>query len=158
MIILTISFALIFITYNWLMFHTFGSLWSISEGYYHLSGRSPGGGNIFTMFLYIIASFLFGITAYTENLWFILAAAGAIFVGVAATYKQKITETVHYSGSAMLMGGAAFGCWFAMGNWWVVASILIAGIATWILWRKIKSPLYWFEQFTFGVIILGLLI
>ena len=157
MIFITIVFVLLFLTYNWIMYATVGKLWSISEGYYQLKKRKGGAEWFFTMFLLVIASYLFAVTVITEHWLFMLGAAGAILTGVATEYMGRVTKTIHYGGSAILIGATAIGCWISFGNWWVIAGVIVFALIAVGAFKlkKIDNPLYWAEQGAFVWIVLG---
>ena len=160
MIFITIIFVLLFITYNWLMYAAVGNLWSISEGYYQLKEKKGGAEWLFTMFLICIAAYLFAVTVFTEHWLFMLGAFGAILTGVATEYMGRVTKTIHYGGSAIMVGATSIGCWVVNGNWWVVAGILLIAAICYgfYFWKKLDNPLYWSEQGAFVMIVLGVVI
>ena len=158
MILTTIIFVLLFITYNWLMYEKYGELWSMSSGYYKLE-EEDGIGELFTFFVWSIAAYLIATTYYTESVYFFVSAMGAAFTGAAAMFKSKMTAWVHYTGSAVMVGAGTAGCWAVFDYWWVLIAIIASTIVCYGLYfwkRKITNPLYWVEMAAFTFITLGI--
>lgn len=81
---------LTFISYIWHIVKNYGILPSISESYYRLSDKQK---KLFTFFCW---GFAFPTIIIGNSFFLFLAGAGIAFVGAAAAFKSKMTNTKGY--------------------------------------------------------------
>lgn len=146
---LVIIECLIFFGYLTFIVIRFGMLDSISKSYYKLNEGNRNQGWMFTVFICAL-----GVPLFTLEVgWFFYAGAGLFFTGIAAEYKEKLTSTVHYCGTAGCIALAATGL-AVEDNFLPVAGLLTATFLFWLC--KISNRTTWVEINAFVFIILGL--
>jgi len=134
----------LFTTYLLLIVRKYGVLGSISESYYTL----PRNKNyLFTIFMMSIGI----INILTGNIYLVLSGAGLAFTGVAAQYRNRITNAVHYIGAVI---GYALGC-LAISPFFLVFIVILSAI---LKQTVIENKTWWTEVIAFYLIMIGLLI
>ncbi|MFR0993170.1 MAG: hypothetical protein ACLSGQ_00940 [Parabacteroides distasonis] len=112
----------IFLLYIGSMVFMFGVPWSISNTYYLLEEKRKGLGWLFTVFCYGVDGFLLpgwlNVTPEGYQFTCFLSAAGLAFVGTAAQFKERLTNTVHYTAAIICCLFSQIWC-FAAGFWWL---------------------------------------
>lgn len=115
---------------------------SISETYY-LFDKKRG-------FLFTLWMMSMGVTSFFyPSVWLMISGIFLCFTAVAAQYKDRITNVVHYIGA---VGGYLFAC-FEINIFFIGALPILA-----FLLRDIKNKTYWIEVGYFFIITTGLII
>jgi len=145
-ILLSISF-ISFITYIIFIWSKYGILPSISDSFYKTNSR-------FSFYIFILSVALPLMIAGNTALMF---SAGALltFVGAAASFKEKLTSTVHMIGA---IGGISLGFLSMIIDFklWYLAVIIGVFIII-VNLIKMKNKTWWIEITSFILIMFGLL-
>ena len=145
--------TVLFIGYNIWIYFRYGILPSISNSFYMLKKDNK---HIFFIAVMLILGILVILLAPINGAFF-LAGSGAIFVAVAAKYKDKVTNTVHYFGASLLILASSIGVGLAFNNWVPIISTALVGAELLLLKDTIKNRIYWFEICSFVFIMWGLI-
>lgn len=132
----------------------FGSLHSISQSYYELKKR----GYLFTFFCWglSIPMLIIGGSVEGSHGWlFFMSGAGLGFVGAAASFRQRTTDIIHYTGAAFGIVFSLIGIGVVFSSWIPILGVI--AICTAIIKIKINNPIYWMEVVSIIGIVLGLL-
>lgn len=154
---LVIVMAVVFILYVLWIALMFGIKKSISESYYVL--EKSGHGYLFTLFMVFLMICLMSVASLTghEYSWsFFIAGSGAAFVGLAATFYNKITRTAHFFGAVIMIVMSLLGIGLVYHNWVPTYLLGITLISFYSLRSKEFKVIYWFEIAAFVFIIVGL--
>lgn len=134
----------------------FGVPWSISDTYYKLENKRKGLGMLFTLWAWI-GAFPLMIAWLDYNLHqplVFLACMALMFVGTAAQFKQKLTETVHYVSAGVCVASAL--TWIVLAGYWYIPALFL-GVSI-ILGLKYKKWITWIEIAALSATYLTLLI
>lgn len=138
-------FAMIAVFYGYVagILVKYGMLPSISDSFYALPRNKSF---IFTLVLWTfsILSMIIG-----DSVLMFIAGSGIAFVGTAAQFKQKLTNTVHVVGAVVGIGFSQASIIVDMRLWYVSVSFLIIGTAVLLLKRKIRHFIWWIEILAF---------
>ena len=154
-----IILGITFVTYLVYIYYRFGILDSISESYYKL--KEAGNKWLFIVFMYVLASCLLLIASFNLHpmAWtFFLAGSGAAFVGIAAQYRDNMTETWHIAATLALIFFSLLGLGLLFGSWWPSYFLIVGALVMLIMKPLIKKHGYWVEVLAFVIIWGGLLL
>lgn len=154
---IVIVIGVVFTSYLLLIALFFGIQRSISASYYSLKKINKG--FIFTLFLFFLMICLLYITALTNhsNSWcFFLAASGAAFVGLAASFYDSVTKIAHFFGASLLIVFSLLGIGLVFSNWTPTYLTILILFIFYLLRNKQFEVIYWFEVLVFIFIITGL--
>ena len=135
------------VLYLTLMAVNYGIQPSISDNYYVARHRWTFTS---TMLVQAFLMALVMITIAPENIQFagFFAGAGLAFVGVAAAYKESITNTIHTFGA--VISGIMSLVWTL--NICLPISLLAILVALFILIRRGRNTIYWVEVTAFAMV------
>jgi hypothetical protein len=138
---------LVFVSYNVVIYITYGQLNSISASYYAL----PKKWNIlFTLFCFGYA--IPALMIATTGLMF-FAGGFITFVGIAAAFMQdNFTSNMHTGSASIAIILSQLSIFFDYHMWWYNIAFLIIGGTLFLLRNKFKSWMYWFEVVAFACI------
>ena len=154
-----ITLGTIFIAYLIYIYSRFGILSSISESYYKL--KEAGNKWLFIIFMYSIGICLLLVASFNLQpmVWtFFLAGSGAAFVGIAAQYRDNMTEQVHIGATLTLIFFSLLGLGLVFGSWWPTYFLIVGSLVMLVLKPLIKQHGYWVEVLAFVCIWGGLLL
>ena len=86
---------------------------------------------------------------------FFLSGAGLIIVGMATSFKRRLTDIAHYTGAGFGIVFALVGIGVAFNSWLPI--ILVAAVCAVIIKIRINNPVYWMEVMAIIGIVVGLL-
>lgn len=146
--------AFIFIAYVTFLQLKFGTLHSISQSFYELKNKSY----LFTLFCFGIGIPMIFIASQVDigGSLFFLSGAGFIIVGMATSFKEKLTDIAHYTGAGLGIVSALVGIVISFGLWSPIIITAILSIA--IKGFKTKNSIYWIEIIAFLAIAGGILL
>ena len=98
------------------------------------------------------------LSSHSYSWLFFLAGSGAAFVGIAATFYEKITRTAHFAGASMLILMSLIGIGVVYGNWTPSYLMVITTLFFYLIRNREFKVIYWFEIAAFVFIIAGLYI
>jgi len=146
--------AVIFITYITFLQIKFGTLPSISQSFYALKKK----GYLFTFFCFglsIPMILIAGYSPHTHSWLFFMSGVGLGFVGVASSFKQRITDIVHYTGAAIGIIFTLVGIWVVYGLW--LPFFMALAFSTAIVKLRMNNAIYWIEVVCVVAIVVGIL-
>lgn len=149
-ITLLIISIITFISYISFVWIKFGIQKSISQSYYVLEKFNLQ--FLFTLFIwsYSIPTLILGLELTSSILMFI-SAASICFVGAAAAYKEKLTNTVHMISAAIGITFCQLSIIFDFHMWYITLIFLLSSSIPLLL---SKNKLWWIEIFAFISIII----
>ena len=144
--VLTVIQGVVFVTYVVYIYMRYGITHSISQSYYSLKEK----GYLFTLFCFGIGVPML----FRNDALFYLSGAGLILVGMASSFKDKITVVAHYVGAVIGITASLVGIGVYSNNWSPLVSVGIISLL--IILTGIKNHIYWIEITSFLAIIIGL--
>lgn len=143
---------IVMLLYQYMIYRVFGIPDSISQTWYLLNRGNNKHGVYFQFLLLVLGAFLWAmypITTHEYSYLFILAGMGAVFVGMATKFKDKIEGIAHYGGAIILIFGTALAQYFVFGHTFPLS---LLGIGLPILISNLPHRIYWYEVYAFAVL------
>lgn len=144
--ILSITHAIIFISYVLFIVIRYKVPASISDSYYLLKGSTN---IIFTFWCWVLGFSLF---FHGVPLLF-LCGASLCFVGAAAAFREGLTKTVHYTSATICIVSGILNA-LLTGHYYIPATFAVATLIVSVV--NMRNKVFWIESGVFVVIMLSL--